>query len=234
MTLRAGQFDGPSSAPPLNASEIVERMTARNQQRAGQLQHYTDDRYYHVEYHGFPKGQEASMEVHKSFDAPATKRFHVISKTGSKFLIDRVLIKLLQSEADAANDQSRTALTTTNYAFELLGIETTSTGQHFYVLAVRPKVHNKYLFRGKVWVDTEEYAVAIIDAEPAENPSFLIRKTRIHYIYSKVGDFWLPMRSESESKIRFGGTATLTINYTHYEILDAEHRALPAHSENRK
>lgn len=89
-------------------------MAERNRQRAVQLQHYTGERHYHVEYHGFPKSQEASMEVQMTVNAPSSKRFHIISETGSRFSLDHILKKLLESEEEAAKNQNRTALTTTN------------------------------------------------------------------------------------------------------------------------
>ena len=39
-----------------------------------------------------------------------------------------------------------------------------------------------------------------IEAEPAKNPSFWIKKTDIHHEYVKVGDFWLPADNKSVSK----------------------------------
>jgi hypothetical protein len=50
------------------------------------------------------------------------------------------------------------------------------------------------------------------------NPSFWITSTRIHETYKKVGDFWLPEKNESVSRIRFGGSATLTIQYQDYKV----------------
>lgn len=92
--------------------------------------------------------------------------------------------------------------------------------------------HDKFLFRGKVWVDAHEYAVARIDAEPAESPSFWIKKTVIHYIYGKVGDSWFPLQSRSETKVRIGGTATLAVDYTHYEIQESDHNAVLSKGQN--
>ena len=60
-----------------------------------------------------------------------------------------------------------------------------------------------------------------IEAEPAKNPSFWIKKTDIHHSYNKVGDFWLPSENQSVSAVRGGGRAVLTIKYLNYEILAA-------------
>ncbi len=57
------------------------------------------------------------MDVEVTYDAPSSKSFRVVSETGSKLLIDRVLKRLLKTEQDSTNNQSQTALTTANYTF---------------------------------------------------------------------------------------------------------------------
>lgn len=77
---------------------------------------------------------------------------------------------------------------------------------------------NKLLYRGKIWIDSEDYAVVRVEAQPAENPSFWIKSTEIHHLYEKDGEFWLPRMNRSESKIRLGGTSMLTIDYGVYQF----------------
>jgi len=77
-------------------------------------------------------------------------------------------------------------------------------------------------------VNDKDFAVCRIEAEPAKNPSFWIKKTDIHHSFMKVGDFWLPAENTSISHIRFDGRATLTIKYGGYEIESAH--ALNLHS----
>jgi len=114
---------------------------------------------------------------------------------------------------------ARTALTPVNYTFALLGEEVVD-GRQCYLLHVEPRVASKFLYRGTACVDAEDYAVVQIEAEPAQNPSFWIRKTDIHHTYSKTGQFWLPQHNRSESAVRLGGTAVLTIDYGPYHVQD--------------
>jgi len=126
---------------------------------------------------------------------------------------------LLESEQEAASreQQNRTALTDSNYEFELAGREMLE-GRAAYLLRVSPKVDSKFLYRGKVWVDASDFAVMKIEAEPAKRPSIWISKIKIHHAYTKVGDFWLPAENRSTTDVRLGGVATLTIQYTHYLV----------------
>jgi hypothetical protein len=129
---------------------------------------------------------------------------------------------LLQSEKDAltAENQAHVALNNDNYRFTLAGYESMPTGP-CYVLSVEPLTKNKLLYRGRVWVDTEDFAVVRIEAAPAKNPSFWTKETRIVQVYAKVGDFWLPVSNRSSSAIRLGGQADFTINYQDYQITAA-------------
>src|SRR5579863_2396125 len=86
---------------------------------------------------------------------------------------------------------------------------------------VNPKRKSKYVYRGKVWVDGNDFAITHIEAEPAVNPSFWTKRNEIRHDYKKVDAFWLPARNESVSYIRLGGRATLTIEYKDYRVTDA-------------
>ena len=174
---------------------------------------------YNLDYRGFPGHREANMVVVAHYSAPATKTFDIISESGSKWIRDRVLKKLLEGEKDAAEPANlrRTALTQDNYRFTLLGTKPTEHGG-CYRLRAEPVRDNKYLFRGEICVNGTDFAVESIDAEPAKSPSIWIKKTRIEHQYEKIGEFWLPAYNKSVTNVLLGGTATLTIQYTDYKL----------------
>lgn len=207
---------------PLSVDQVVNNLVRKDKERAQALRHYESTRVYRLSYRGFPGDREAEMTVEATYDSPSTKRFRLISQTGSKLIIDRVFKRLLESEKEAAEPEihARTLLNRANYDIALTGFESSDKGSQ-YVLAVYPKTKSKYLYRGKVWVDATDFAVTRIDAEPAQNPSFWTKKSEIHHEYMKVQDFWLPRRNESISYIRLGGRATLTIEYDNYRVIDS-------------
>src|ERR1700749_2116900 len=84
--------------PALTADQVVQHLMEKNQERAATLQHYVGKRSYRLEYHGFPASTEATMDVEVNFDAPASKRFTVVSMTGSKMIQSRVFHRLLERE----------------------------------------------------------------------------------------------------------------------------------------
>ena len=207
-----------STKPALTSTEIVDEMLRHNQARAQGLKHYQSVRHYEVEYKGYSAKIEANLVVEADYDAVSGKTFRIVSKSGNNLLVDKVLKRLLESEKDAEQDKSSTALTPANYKFRLAGIENLAD-RPAYMLDVEPLLESKYLYRGKIWVDAADFAVAQIEAEPAKNPSFWISSTAINHEYTHTDGFWLPAQNRSETKVRVGGTAVLTIDYGTYQVV---------------
>lgn len=213
-------FEGPSTAALPPTESIVNRLLAADARRAASLRSYTGERHYHLSYRGFLGSRDAEMQVETVYQAPDKKTFKIISQSGSQFLITHALQKLLDSEKEYLKEPSRSesALSPKNYVFELTGVERGSDGGDLYVLSVTPRSKNKYLYRGKIWVDSRDFAIAKIEGEPAKSPSFWIGHSKIDHVYKKVGDFWLPSHDESVTEVRLGGKAVLTIDYQDYQV----------------
>ena len=208
---RAQPEQSPIAADP---AEIVWRMVAENETRARQMNYFTSQRHYHIEFHGLGRSMSADMDAQVIYATGFGKTFHVINESGSHLLLKHVLMRLLETEQEDSREQ-KAALTPFNYNFTFDN-QTNEDGRLLYVFSVEPKLKNKLLYRGKIWIDANDFAVVRVEAEPAENPSWWIKSTEIHHRYEKIGDFWVPRANKSESKVRFGGTALLTIDYGSY------------------
>lgn len=206
-----------------NIDEVVGHLVRRNLERARSLEAYEGTRIYRLDYHGFPGSRSAEMTVDVKYRRPGTKEFTIRSSSGSKLIIEKVFKKLLQTEGEAFDEenQKRTALNNDNYRFNLLRSEMVS-GRLLYTLSVEPRVPSKYLYRGKIWVDAQDFAVVRIEGEPAKNPSFWTKDTRIEQVYAKVNNFWLPASNRSASTIRLGGHANFSIDYVDYRSIVPE------------
>jgi hypothetical protein len=216
----SGSARGETPSPePLSCDTIVERLIAANARRAEALRGYRCKRFYHLDYSGFLGRHEAEMQVQAAYIAPDRKDFKIVSESGSKLLLSRVLLKLLDSEQEAQRQQDRQELELTpkNYEFALADTQHTTDG-NFYVLDVTPRRKTKYLYRGKIWVEAQDFAVARMEGEPVKNPSFWISHTQIEYRWANIAGFWLPVHNRSETQVRMGGKALLTIGYTDYEV----------------
>ena len=208
---------GSSPAPSLDSAQIVQRMQRHNLDQDNKLIHYRALRHYQVNYQGFPANASAKMDVEVEYDASTGKSFRIVSESGPKFLLDKVLKRAVDSEKEAAQDKGLTALSEANYRFHLAGTENVS-GRPAYMLDVDPLKATKFLYRGKIWVDAADFAVVKMETEPAKSPSIFISRTIIHYTSAMTQSFWLPQAMRSETKVRIGGTAVFTIDYGTYQI----------------
>ena len=220
-TMANVSFAQETSVAPLTADQVVQRMVERNKQRAQALESYRGTRIYRLEYNGL-SSKNAALVVAMTYRRPDEKKFCILSQSGSKLLQERVLKRLLEAEAEAMQEEQRrqTAMDPENYEFRLVAYER-ALDQGFYVLEVAPRIKNKFLFRGRIWVEGQDFAVARMEGEPARNPSWWTKRNTIHITYEKIGEFWLPVRNETNTQVRIVGHSLLTIVYRDYEILNA-------------
>jgi len=209
---------GHSDPPILPVDVLVSKMMAASARRATALRGYQETRFYNLEYHGIFGARQASMRVVASHMPPEQLSFNVIAQTGSKLLLNRVLLRLLDSERDAYRNEKQIELSPENYRFRSLGVDSPSDYNPCYVLAVEPREENRFLYRGKIWVDASEFALIRLEGQPIKSPSFWIKDTQIDSTWQKTEGFWFIRYSRSVSRIRMGGTAILTIDYTDYHV----------------
>jgi outer membrane lipoprotein-sorting protein len=206
---------------PLSADEVMRQVVQMNEQRANALETYSSIRSYHLECHCLSH-KKADMVVRVEYQAPNKKEFTILSESGSGTVRNHVFKKLLKAEQESMSEknQQRSAVTPGNYTFQLVDYQKID-GNEFYVLEAQPLTKNKFLFRGRIWVDAKDFAIAYIEGEPAVNPSWWTVKTDFKRNYQKIGSFWLPEANESVTKVRIFGSAVLTINYGEYQITQA-------------
>jgi hypothetical protein len=124
---------------------------------------------------------------------------------------------LLEAEMDASQPGSRdrSRIIPENYSFEMAGSDVVNE-RPAYVIAATPKTSNRYLIKGKIWVDAEDYAIVRIEGQPAKNPSFWTKSVRFVHTYTKQGTVWLPLSDHSVTDARILGATDLKIEYFGY------------------
>jgi hypothetical protein len=205
--------DGPGALP--TAEEIVTRMAALDLQRQSSVGGYNGMRRYVLESESLQKHAEMLVRVQE--DQDGSRHFDVVSETGWNAANNLVLRKMLESESETSRPQLRATirLNYSNYDFELLRAESVA-GRIAYVLELKPKRKDKFLFEGRIWVDAEDYALVRAEGAPAKNPSFWAKSTRFVQVFQKNGSLWFPVSTQSVTDTRFFGTADVNIQYFDY------------------
>jgi hypothetical protein len=203
------------SATNPTADEIVTRMTAHDLARQSSIEGYAGMRRYVLENQEFHK--RAEMLVQVQGDKDGTKHFEVVSEDGWKAAHKHVLHKMLESETETSRPEKRSGarLNSQNYEFSLIGTEL-AAARTAYVLEVRPKRSEKYLFEGRIWVDAEDYALARAEGQPAKKPSFWTKSIHFVQVYQKCGPVWFPLSTQSVTEARLFGTTDVSIAYFDY------------------
>jgi len=203
------------SATTPTAEEIVTRMTAHDLARQSSIEGYAGMRRYVLENQKFHK--RAEMLVQVQGDKDGTKHFEVVSEDGWKAAHKHVLHKMLESETETSRPEKRAGakLNSENYEFSLIGTEL-AAGRTAYVLEVRPKRNEKYLFDGRIWVDAEDYALVRAEGKPAKKPSFWTKSIHFLQVYQKCGPVWFPLSTQSATEAHLFGTTDVSIEYFDY------------------
>jgi hypothetical protein len=146
--------------------------------------------------------------------APGKKTCVPVAEEGSAVVRHLVLNRLMESETSAAAGQEHhdSSITPANYVFHVLGEETLGA-HHCFVVEAVPKRKDKYLFEGKVWVDSTDFAIVKIAGHPAKKLSFWVTQADFVRQYEKIGDFWLPAKDETLVDVRFYGKKILSIEH---------------------
>jgi len=197
------------------ATEIVTRMGSRDLQRQVSMGGYAGMRRYVLDNQNLHK--RAEMLVQVQGDPDGAKHFEVVSEEGWKAAHKHVLHKMLESESETSRPEMRasTKLNLDNYDFEVIGTEMLAD-RPAYVLETHPKRNEKYLFRGRIWVDAEDYALVRAEGSPAKNPSFWTKSTHFVQICQKNGPLWFPRSTRSVTEARIFGTTDVNIEYFDY------------------
>jgi len=206
---------GDSTLAPRTADDVVARMIARDGERQSVLKGYTAFRRYVLENQAHHR--RAEMLVRMTCLDDGSKQFDVVCATGWGGARRYVFPRLLEAETEASRPglRERSRITPENYTFQMVGKEYVR-GRPAFVLAIEPKSENKYLTRGRIWVDTDEYAIIRVEGQPAKNPSFWVKSVHFVHDYDKSGSFWFPASDHSVTDVRIFGSTEMTIDYFDY------------------
>jgi len=201
----------------LAAGQIVSKVLVENERRKESLQHYTVIRTYEIRTH---EGKvDAQTVVRMEYRAPDVKTFEKTSEKGSGIVRHLVFDGLMDSEMETSSGKKHhdAALTPANYLFHFIGEEDLGP-YHCFVLQAVPKRKDKYLFEGTIWIDSHDFAVAMIDGRPAKKPSFWVKHVDFVRQYQRVDGFWLPLRDETQVDVKLYGKRVFTIDHGQYAI----------------
>lgn len=215
LSLAAGAAAQYPGDPAPSADVVMTRLLEHERQRDAAFPGYVAARRYVLTNSRHRK--RAEMLVRVSCLDNGSKTFETVSENGWGMARSHIFPRLLQSENEASQPGSRerSRITPANYTFTMAGRDSINE-RNAWAIDIVPKTQNKYLIKGRIWVDAEDYAIVRIEGSPAKNPSFWIKGVHFVHTYQKIGPFWLPTMDRSETDARIVGTTELRIEYFDY------------------
>lgn len=218
---------GPSHTS-VTGEQILRDLVKHNELRDVELRRYSAIRTYSVtDLNGKIHAKEI---VRMEYIAPDKKTFETITGEGSDLIRHLVLNRLMESEASAAEGREHrdSSITAENYTFHVLGEEDLGM-HHCFVVEALPKRPDKFLFEGKMWIDSTEFAIVKISGHPAKKLSFWVTRADFVRQYEKIGGFWLPARDETFVDVRLYGRKILDIEHHINSVNGVASLTEPAH-----
>jgi len=195
------------------ADEVIAKVMERDQARQVGIGAYSVTSKYVLQ----NKNRHAEMVVRWTRQADGVKEFVILSEQGDGGVRSHVFHRLLEAEVEASRpeQQAQTRITPDNYSFQLAGTEKIE-GHEAFVIEIEPKTQNKYLTRGRIWVDACDFAVMRVEGAPARKVSFWTKDVNFVQTSEKNGEWWVPASNHSLTDARLFGLAELTIEYSDY------------------
>jgi hypothetical protein len=203
------------SAMP-SSDEILARIESENNRRHVLLKEYSGSRQYTLENLRF--GKYAAVAVRMSYRQLEGERYTVVTRSGSDRLngiIDQVLAS--ETGESVPPENARHQISSANYRVRLIGTEV-AAGRSCYVLALLPRIKNRFLIVGKAWVDAGSYAVVRLEGQFAASMSIFVGAPHISEEFIEVNGFWLPGRVRSVASTFLLGQTELDILFSNYRI----------------
>jgi len=212
--LVAGAGAAPSADNPKSPDAVLTAMEAYYEAHWRDLQDYQSQRLYFARHKLLKDPAQVWVQEHYR---PDEQEFQVTGRRGSKIIERKVFRPMFVAEALNNQPSRRQAVDIHRWNYGFAFVEYDSE-REAWVFEIEPLTDNKYLFRGRIWVDADSFGVKRIEGEPAQKPSWLVRKVRFVHEYENIDGFWMPVRHRSEAKLLFAGTATFGIDYYDYRI----------------
>jgi hypothetical protein len=201
-----------STVPP---AELILAAVARTSAIRHEVA-YSGWRKYSIDNQRFSKS--ATLTVRVESKPGRGKQFTISERTGSPKLISVVEdILSLEAEASRPGQAGAHEIGPQNYRASVRGSESIEE-YDCWVLALVPKLKNKYVVNGTVWVDKKSFGIVRLVGTLAASISMWAGTPRITEYYAPVNGIWVPVHTVAKSKSMFLGESNLDIRHMDYEV----------------
>jgi hypothetical protein len=202
-------------------SSVVRGVDASVQSRIDRLTGYTVTEHYAV-FRGKDEAHPAAeMLVKTTYTRQTGKSYEIVSQSGSSLWRNEVLHTLLDNEKRMSQPGNvETALIdSANYDLKLdASPRDRLNGRDCLVLDITPRHNSEYLFKGKLWVDAQDFAIVQLKGTAAKSAFFLASAAEVSRQYSELDALPMATHAEAVSGSALLGQTTVKIDYSNYQL----------------
>jgi hypothetical protein len=200
---------------------IVRGVDASVKNRIDHLAAYTVTEHYALFRGKDETHPAAEMLVKTTYRKQTGKAYEIVSQSGSGFWRNEVLATLLDNEKRMSRPGNvETALVnSTNYEMKPDASQREQlNGRDCLVLDINPRRTSQFLFKGKLWVDAQNYAIVQLKGTASKTAFFLASAAEVTRQYDEMSGLPMATHAEAISAGTLLGQTVVKIDYTNYQL----------------
>lgn len=142
--------------------------------------------------------------------------YQVTAEGGSDYIRNKVLRAVLDGERRVImeGETALSALAHENYTFEPSGVDADGLAN----VRLSPRRKERMLVAGMMFLNPDDGALVRLQGRLARSPSFWVRSVQIVRSYKRINNVVLPVKLETNARLRLLGPASLRMTYAYLEI----------------
>ncbi len=206
---------------PLDIGTVVRGVDASVKSRIDRLAGYTATEHYAV-FRGKDEAHPAAeMLVKTTYNKQNGKSYEILSQSGSSLWRNEVLRTLLDNEKRMSQPGNVGAalIDSANYEMTLDAHPRDSlNGRECLVLDITPRRNSEYLFKGKLWVDAQDFAIVQLQGTASKSAFFLASAAEVSRQYEELDALPMATHAQAISGSALLGRTVVKIDYSNYQL----------------
>jgi hypothetical protein len=206
---------------PPDIATIVHGVDASVKNRIDHLAAYTVTEHYAVFRGKDETHPAAEMLVKTTYRKQTGKSYEIVSQSGSSIWRNEVLGTLLDNEKRMSRpgNVETALLNSTNYEMKLdANPQEQLNGRDCLVLDINPRRGSQFLFKGKLWVDAQDYAIVQLRGTASKSAFFLASAADVTRQYDEISGLPMATHAQATSGSSLLGQTVVKIDYTNYQL----------------
>lgn len=205
----------------LDIGTIVRGVDASVKSRIDRLAGYTATEHYAV-FRGKDEAHPAAeMLVKTTYNKQTGKSYEILSQSGSSLWRNEVLRTLLDNEKRMSQpgNVGTALIDSANYEMTLDANPRDSlNGRNCLVLDITPRRNSEYLFKGRLWVDAQDFAIVQLKGTASKSAFFLASAAEVSRQYDEMDQLPMATHAQAVSGSALLGQTVVKIDYTNYQL----------------